>query len=260
MSKYKRNDTYYLGWGLALIAALSSEIITFRSVIMKSRLFSSNQIQSSEASMSKEKSTKKRKLKDNNFQGPSKHTKSEDSEDDEEAPLKPIQPSIYFEELAPFIDKVYPTPSRRWKKEYVKELGMLMSNRSGFNCTHDKLIAEAGLAGKMSWFFREYVDLYENDDEFDNMIDPWYVICEGADQIGPAYDAAINDANRHVNGQGSAGMPDEPIQFDNNRNWILHCANRESALEVAAFLHGRLSDTHPAFHTSVVDIRFNRFK
>ncbi len=98
--------------------------------------------------------------------------------------------------------------------------------------------------------------LYETNKHFGALIDPWYVICEGIPQTQQVqmYEDAVNAANMHVDGGPIANLQGEPIQFSHGGNWFLHCQDREQAMCVAAFLHGRLQWTD--FHTSVIDSRF----
>lgn len=171
--------------------------------------------------------------------------------------IKPIQPALFCEDLAPLINRLYPQPSSRWADEDIEELGSLMANRGGFNSMHNQAIASAGIAGKLEWFFGQYVSLYETNSRFCEMIDPWYVICEGwPDNV--EFTKALNDANAHIRGNGLAGGENEPIQFNNGRNWFLHCLNREDAAKVSAFLHGRVNSA--AFHTTIVDSRYLNYK
>jgi hypothetical protein len=169
--------------------------------------------------------------------------------------VKKYQPPLFVEDLAPFIQKVYPSPSSKWKKEHIEELGHMMANRDGFNGTHKEAIAASGIGDKVNWFFGQYVNLYETNKRFEKMIDPWYVMCEGLALL-PAnvYNNAVNAANQCIGGGLVAGAVNEPIQFSNGRNWFLHCPDREKSQQVAAFLHGRIND--PAFHTTVMDSRF----
>lgn len=177
--------------------------------------------------------------------------------EDESPPMviKPIQPMLDAAALAPYIDKVYPRPCSEWSKEFIEELGALMANRGGFNCSNKTAIAASGVGRHLDWFFTQYVTLYETNKHFDDLIDPWYVICEGIPQAQvQLYVDAVNAANIHVNGGPIANLEGEPIQFSHGRNWFLHCHDREQAMLVAAFLHGRLEWVD--FHTSVIDSHF----
>ena len=181
----------------------------------------------------------------------------EEGSDNEEVnnTRKKYQPPLFVEELASFIQKVYPSPSSEWKEDHIEELGKLMANRDGFNSTHKEAIAAASIGGKLNWFFGEYVNLYETNKRFEKIIDPWYVICDGLALLpANAYPNAVNAANQHIGGGLVAGAVDEPIQFNNGRNWFLHCPNRQESQKVASFLHGRIND--PAFHTTLIDSRF----
>jgi hypothetical protein len=170
-------------------------------------------------------------------------------------PIKPIQPMIDAEALAPYIDKVYPRPCSEWSEEFIEELGALMANRGGFNCSNKTAIAASGAGRHLDWFLAQYVTLYETNKHFEDLIDPWYVICEGIPQTqDQLYVDAVNAANRHVGGRSIANLRGEPIQFSHGRNWFLHCQDREQAMRVASFLHGRLQWAD--FHTSVIDSRY----
>jgi hypothetical protein len=168
---------------------------------------------------------------------------------------KPMQPPIFAENLAPYINRVYPRPSSEWDEDFIETLGALMANRGGFNCTNRAAIGAAGLGSKLDWFFDQYVELYEKNKHFEDLIDPWYVICEEWPQQPPnVFADALNAANMHVGGGPVANAANEPIQFNNGRNWFFQCPDRGIAERVAAFLHGRLNI--PGFHTSVIDSRF----
>lgn len=194
--------------------------------------------------MSNSKRTKKRK----------QSADKDVSEEETIEIIKPMQAPLFSEDLVPYILEVYPNPSCEWSQQYIEKLGALMANRGGFNSTHREAIAASGVGRNLDWFFSEYVKLYETNQHFAKLIDPWYVVCEGW-PAGNAYVNALNAANVHIGGApGAAGQLNEPIQFNNGRNWFLQCHNREHAQRVASFLHGRINS--PQFHTSVIDSRF----
>lgn len=176
-------------------------------------------------------------------------------EKQEEFVIKPQQAAIFCEELAPFIHRVYPNPSKLWKEVDISYLGKLMANRGGFDASNKQAINESGISDKLNWFYGEYVNLYESNKEFEKMIDPWYVICDGyANLPGNTFTEALNAANQHMGGGQVAGNEGDPIVFQNGNNWFLHCRSREEALQIKAFLHGRINNAN--FQTSTIDCRF----
>eukprot|EP01033_Poteriospumella_lacustris_P018816 gene18816-13565_t len=175
--------------------------------------------------------------------------------EDEPTPVTPIQPRLSAEALAPYIDKLFPRPCSEWSAEIVEELVILLVKSGGFNCSDLKAKAASSEVPHLGWFLRQFRKLYETTKHFGALIDPWYVICDiPQSQQVQLYVDAVNAANMHVGGGPIANLRGEPIQFSHGRNWFLHCQDREQAMRVAAFLHGRLQWTD--FHTSVTDSRF----
>lgn len=185
----------------------------------------------------------------------------EEDEEEYEEPdphnYKPYQPTLHIQDLAEFIHRLFPKKSSTWPKKDVEYLGNLMANRDGFNSSNRAAIAAAGIAGKIDWFYREYVDLYETNREFEKMIDPWYIIVDpaGIAAVGDeAYITALNNAETHLGGGGLPNEADAVIMFNQDRNWFLMLpTGRETAMRVRSFLHGAVNNE--SFHTIVMDGR-----
>lgn len=101
-----------------------------------------------------------------------------------------------------------------------------MRNRSGLDYSNKAVIAALHLTEQFEHFLNQYINLYETDKDFEAIIDPFQVIVLEKPSEA-TYVAALNRANRHIGGLGNANDPNEPIQFQYGKNWMLSIPSGE---------------------------------
>lgn len=164
------------------------------------------------------------------------------------------QPMLKLQDMERIITKYYNIPNTSWSKEEKQEIAEFMYNRAGIDISPRNNPTGRHLRKEFEYFFSQYVNLYENDKEFEAMIDPWQVIVIDKPNDNERYLAVLNRANLHINGNGDANEPGEPIQFQHGKDWILHIpGGREDARRVASYMAGELHDTE--FSVIVQDYR-----
>ena len=168
----------------------------------------------------------------------------------------PGQPALKVVDMNCIITKYFKRPHSTWSHDEKQEVAEYMRNRAGIDASDKSSISRMQLGEKFEYFLNQFIDLYETDSDFEAAIDPWQIIVIDKPLDNARYLEVLNRANRHINGEGDANDLGNPIQFQHNKDWILHIPNgREDARRVVSYMAGELHDTE--FSAIVQDYRLS---
>jgi len=111
----------------------------------------------------------------------------------------PGQPMVTVVEMEPILQKLGYRTNDEWTTQEKNELAHFMCNRVGIDCRDIAATNQAGLTALFEHWFKEYVDLYSKDADFEKAIDPWMIIVieRPADDL---YLPRLNEANLNLLG------------------------------------------------------------